>query len=54
MPTSTIELPSNFVSNLIDQVTGLLSNFSPYIVLIVSVLLIAIVIDIIVGALRHK
>lgn len=52
--TSTIQLPADFTGNLISQITALFGNFSPYIVLILSVLLISLVLEIIIGAIgRH-
>jgi len=54
MSTSTIELPSNFVDNLLGQVNQLFTNFQGLIILIVSVLVISIVIEIIIHALRPK
>jgi len=52
--TSTIQLPASFSSEVITQVTNLLSNFSSYITLIVGVLLAVVVIEILIGAIHRK
>jgi hypothetical protein len=54
MNTSTIQLPATFVPDLIAQVSALWSNFSGLIILILSILTIALVLDILFGAIRHK
>lgn len=52
--SSTVQLPANFTSLLVAQVSDLIGNFSGLIILISSVLLAAVVIEIIIGALRHR
>jgi len=52
MSTSTIQLPTSLVADIITQVTALLSNFSGYITLILGVILAAVVIEILIHSLR--
>lgn len=48
----TIEMPGGFIENLLGHATGIITNFSPYITLVLGVLLAAVVIEIIIGSLR--
>ena len=52
MSTSSIQLPTDFISGILTQTTTMLSNFSGYITLIVGILLAVVVIEIIIGAIR--
>lgn len=51
--TSTINLPPNFIGSILDNANALFSSFSPYITLIIGVLLAVVVINIIIDALRR-
>jgi hypothetical protein len=53
MSTSSIQLPGDFVSNVLAGATATLSNLGPYVELIVGVLLAVTVIGILVGIFRH-
>jgi len=52
MSSTTIQLPEGFVSNILESAGGIFTTFSGVITLIVGVLLAALVIEIIIGALR--
>jgi len=55
MGTSTmIQLPDNFVTNMMASASSLFTNFSGLITAIVGVLLGVVVIELIIGAIRHK
>lgn len=47
-----LELPANFVSDITTNATGMISAFSPYITMIVGVLLGALVITMIIGSIK--
>lgn len=51
---SFITLPSNFTSDIASTTTDTISSFSPYIILIIGILLTGVVLEIIIGAIRHK
>lgn len=53
-PTSTIALPTDFVANVLNFSQNLFTSWSGYITLIVGVILAALVLDIIIGALHRK
>lgn len=52
MSTSTIQLPTDFIANVLAQATALLGNLGGYIALIVGVLLAVLVIEILIGAIK--
>jgi len=52
--TSTIQLPVSFTSDLIAMVSATISNFSGYVTLIISILLAAVVIEILIDAIRGR
>ncbi len=52
--TSTIQLPTGFVVDVLSNTTSFLSNFSGYTTLIISVLLGVVVIEILIGAIRKN
>jgi len=52
MSTSTIQLPTSFVSDMIAQATALLSNLNGYLTTIIGILLAILVIEILIGAFR--
>jgi len=49
---SIIPLPSGFVSDILGNVGTIISDLSSYLTLIISVILAALVLDIIIGAIR--
>jgi len=49
-----ITLPSNFATDVASTSSDTLSSFSPYIILILGVLLAGVVLEIIIGAIRHR
>jgi len=49
-----ITLPSNFAENVASTSTDTISGFSPYIILILGVLLAGVVLEIVIGAIRHR
>lgn len=49
-----IELPANFTTQIASSSSGMLSAFSSPLVLIISTLLMAVVIEIVISAIRHK
>lgn len=49
-----ITLPSNFASDVASTSSDTLSSFSPYIILILGVLLAGVVLEIVIGAIRHR
>ncbi len=48
-----IPLPEGFMSSILANVGTILTDLSPYITLIVSVILIGVVLEIIIGAIKH-
>ena len=52
MPTSTFSLPTDFNANIISNMTGILTPLAPYIELIIGVVLAAVVLEVIIGALK--
>jgi hypothetical protein len=50
--TSTINLPSNFVSDILSNANALFSSFSGYITLIIGVVLAVVVIEVLINILR--
>jgi hypothetical protein len=53
MTTTTINLPSGFVSDILNNANALFSSFSGYITLIIGIILAAVVIEILIGVLRR-
>jgi hypothetical protein len=49
-----IALPPSFASDIASTSSDTLSSFSPYIILILGVLLAGVVLEIVIGAVRHK
>jgi hypothetical protein len=49
-----ITLPSDFTANIASTTTDTISSFSSFIILIIGVLLAGVVIEIIIGSIRHK
>lgn len=49
-----ITLPSNFAESIASTSSDTISGFSTYIILIIGVLLAGLVIEMIIGAVRHK
>jgi hypothetical protein len=49
-----IPLPTNFTADILSNVGTILGDLSGYITLIISILLAALVLDIIVGFIRHR
>ena len=52
MPTSSVSLPPDFTANIWTQANALFTGFSSYIELIIGVILAAVVIEIIISAIR--
>jgi hypothetical protein len=52
--SDTIALPTGFVDMIWGQAALLFTSFAPYIATIVGVILAALVIDIVIGALHHR
>jgi len=50
--SSSIQLPTDFIANIWQQANALFGSLGVYIAMIIGVLVVAIVIDIIIGALR--
>lgn len=48
-----ISLPADFASNIASTSSDTIANFSPYIILILGVLLAGVVLEIVIGAVRH-
>ena len=51
---SIISLPATFTSDIGSTTTDLLSSFSPYIILVIGLLLIGVILEIVISAIRHK
>jgi hypothetical protein len=49
-----IALPDNFVGDIASTSSAVLSSFGGYLVLIISILVVAVIIEIVIGALRHN
>jgi len=49
-----ISLPSDFTANIASTTTDTIGSFAPFIILVIGVLLAGVVIEIIIGAIRHK
>lgn len=49
-----ITLPDNFTSSIASSTTDTIGSFSPFIILIIGILLAGVVLEIIIGAIRHK
>lgn len=47
-----ITLPSDFTSGIASNTSALASDFSPYLTLVLGILLLAVVVEIIIGALK--
>lgn len=52
--SGTIELPSDMTAQILTQATALLGSLSSYMELIVGVLLALVVVEFIIGAIRHR
>jgi hypothetical protein len=52
--TGTIQLPSDMTAQILSQATALLGSLSSYMELIVGVLLALVVVEFIIGAIRHR
>jgi hypothetical protein len=52
MTTSTLQLPADFVSNILAQATALLTSFGNYIALIIGILLALVAIEFLISAIR--
>jgi hypothetical protein len=49
-----ISLPNNFTENIASSSSDMISSFAPFIILVIGVLLAGVVIEIIIGAIRHR
>jgi hypothetical protein len=52
--TDTIQLPSDLTAQVLSQATALLGSLSSYMELIIGVLLALVVVEFVIGAIRHK
>lgn len=52
--TNTIQLPSDMTAQILSQATALLGSLSAYMELIVGVLLALVVVEFVIGAIRHR
>ncbi len=52
--TNTIELPANFTADILTQATALLTSLDGFITLIIGVLLALVVVEFVIGAVRHR
>lgn len=52
--TPTVQLPSTFTADILSQATALLASLSNFVTLIVGVLLALVVIEFVIGAIRHR
>lgn len=50
---SIIPLPAGFLADILGNVSTIMTDLGSYIALIVSVILIGIILEIIIGAIRH-
>jgi len=51
---SLITLPNDFVGNIASSTNDTISSFSGYITLIIGIVLAGVVLELIIGAVRHK
>ena len=49
-----IALPDNFTASIASTTTDTIGSFSPYIILIIGVLLAGVVLDIVIGSVRNR
>lgn len=49
-----ITLPNNFTTEIASSTSDMISSFSGYVTLIIGVLLAGVVLELIIGAIRHK
>lgn len=49
-----ISLPNDFVGNIASTTNDTISSFSNYITLILGIILAGVIIELIIGAVRHK
>ena len=52
--SDTIQLPSDMTAQILSQATALLGSLSSYMELIVGVLLALVVVEFVIGAIRHR
>ena len=52
--TSTIQLPSDLTAQIVGQASALLASLSSYMELIIGVLLALVVVEFVIGAIRHR
>jgi hypothetical protein len=52
--TDTIQLPSDMTAQILSQATALLGSLSSYMELIIGVLLALVVVEFVIGAIRHR
>jgi len=50
----TIDLPTNFVASTTAQISTLLDSFSPYFILVLGLIGVAVIAKIIIGAMHGK
>lgn len=49
-----ITLPNNFTTEIASSTSDMISTFSPYVILIIGILLAGVVLEIIISAIRNK
>lgn len=49
-----ITLPNNFTADIASTSTDTISSYSPFLTLIIGVILAGVVLEIIIGAIRHR
>ncbi len=52
--TDTIQMPSDLTAQILAQATALLGSLSAYMELIIGVLLALVVVEFVIGAIRHR
>jgi hypothetical protein len=52
--SDTIQLPSDMTAQILSQATALLGSLSSYMELIIGVLLALVVVEFVIGAIRHR
>ena len=52
--SGTIQLPSDMTAQILTQATALLGSLSSYMELIIGVLLALVVVEFVIGAIRHR